>query len=291
MNVPSPCTGICKLDDATGWCLGCGRTGDEIADWRSRTATARELVWTEIPDRLTRLGVAGHRLPMTTDEIRAFVMQSLQAGRGTWVMGVVGAVAEFAAPPGTKVEVAEKGDDLIAITQGGAVRMMINDDVRALKFDPSGLEAAPRVVLAVKRDRGRLPVADGLADLGEDTPLLSDSGKRLFDLCLGRKEARFCVRVGRGVAKDALDSALGQPLEDSLPRIGAALIAEIPTRVVETALGRIEVQGQIPAAASSSPAGSHTHLLPDHLATGRALPVGMELPRAYLPGAIFYPKV
>ena len=30
---PSPCDGTCRLDGATGWCLGCKRTLGEIADW------------------------------------------------------------------------------------------------------------------------------------------------------------------------------------------------------------------------------------------------------------------
>lgn len=29
----TPCIGICKLDDR-GYCIGCLRTGDEIARWR-----------------------------------------------------------------------------------------------------------------------------------------------------------------------------------------------------------------------------------------------------------------
>jgi predicted Fe-S protein YdhL (DUF1289 family) len=32
-NVPSPCTGVCRIDAATGLCLGCKRMLDEIADW------------------------------------------------------------------------------------------------------------------------------------------------------------------------------------------------------------------------------------------------------------------
>jgi len=31
--IESPCKKICKLD-ASGVCLGCGRTGSEIAAWR-----------------------------------------------------------------------------------------------------------------------------------------------------------------------------------------------------------------------------------------------------------------
>jgi predicted Fe-S protein YdhL (DUF1289 family) len=30
---PSPCDSTCRIDSATGWCLGCKRTLREIADW------------------------------------------------------------------------------------------------------------------------------------------------------------------------------------------------------------------------------------------------------------------
>jgi predicted Fe-S protein YdhL (DUF1289 family) len=32
-SVPSPCTGVCRIDSATRLCLGCKRTLEEIADW------------------------------------------------------------------------------------------------------------------------------------------------------------------------------------------------------------------------------------------------------------------
>ncbi len=32
-SVESPCTGVCRIDPADGFCLGCRRTLDEIADW------------------------------------------------------------------------------------------------------------------------------------------------------------------------------------------------------------------------------------------------------------------
>ncbi len=290
MTVTSPCTGICKLDAATGWCVGCGRTGDELAGWQSKSEAWRKAIWIEIPDRLDRLGVACRRLSWTTGDIRRFAAQSLSEGRGTWVMGVVGAVAGFTAAPGMPVDVTEHGDDLVAYTANGALRMKIDDDVRALTFEPPYSDAPPRIVLAVKRERGRLPVAPGVTDGGNDgAALIAEPGARLFDLGLGRKDARFCVRVNRGAARRALDRAATLPFAAALPLIGQALIAESPVRVVDTALGRIEVEGQIPAPDARSPAGPHTHLLPDQLATGRALPAGMDLPRAYLPGAIFYP--
>jgi hypothetical protein len=172
------------------------------------------------------------------------------------------------------------------------MRFRIDDDVRALTFDPSETPPArQRIVLAVKRERGRLPVSDTISDLGKDRAAIDagDQGARLFDLGLGRKEARFCVRCTPGTALDALMLAAGTAMDTALPRLGPTLVAASPVRVVESALGRIEVASPIPSAGGRSPAGPHTHLLPDHLATGRALPAGMDLPRAYLPGAIFYP--
>ncbi|MEM9423074.1 MAG: DUF1289 domain-containing protein [Pseudomonadota bacterium] len=291
VTITSPCTGVCKLDDATGWCLGCGRNGDEIADWRTKSEDWRANVWEQIPERLSQLGIAYRRLPWTTERIQEFVVQSCEQNQGTWVMGVVGAVAEFTAPPTIRIEVVTQGDDLIAQTINGAMRMVINDDVRALTFDPPEAKVQPRIILAVKRERAQLPVANGVTDLGEDSKaLLGEAGTQLFDLGLGRKEARFCVRVENGTARTAVENAIGLEFKDALPRIGAALISESPTRVVESALGRIEVQGQILTPRAASPHGPHTHLLLDYLATDRALPVGMDIPRAYLPGAIFYPK-
>lgn len=33
VHVPSPCVNVCQMDPASGFCLGCARTLDEIAGW------------------------------------------------------------------------------------------------------------------------------------------------------------------------------------------------------------------------------------------------------------------
>lgn len=49
--VLSPCIGICQLDDG-GLCVGCLRSGDEIARWLGMSATEREhLMETVLPKR------------------------------------------------------------------------------------------------------------------------------------------------------------------------------------------------------------------------------------------------
>lgn len=36
-TVPSPCIGVCWLNEHTGLCEGCLRSGDEIRDWMIMT--------------------------------------------------------------------------------------------------------------------------------------------------------------------------------------------------------------------------------------------------------------
>ena len=49
--VPSPCTNVCRMDAATGWCEGCLRTIDEIAAWSQMTAGDKRKVWTALEAR------------------------------------------------------------------------------------------------------------------------------------------------------------------------------------------------------------------------------------------------
>lgn len=54
-TIESPCTLVCAIDQTTGFCFGCGRTGAEIADWIAMSAKARRLVMDELPERLAAL--------------------------------------------------------------------------------------------------------------------------------------------------------------------------------------------------------------------------------------------
>jgi len=50
-EIPSPCTNVCTIDPATGWCAGCLRTIDEIAAWGSLDDRAKRAVWKLLPAR------------------------------------------------------------------------------------------------------------------------------------------------------------------------------------------------------------------------------------------------
>lgn len=54
-RVMSPCVNVCGLDEGTGWCVGCGRTGDEIASWSSICDADRQAILDGLPPRMAAL--------------------------------------------------------------------------------------------------------------------------------------------------------------------------------------------------------------------------------------------
>ncbi|WP_082684404.1 DUF1289 domain-containing protein [Aureimonas ureilytica] len=51
-SVSSPCVQICVLDAASGWCVGCGRTIEEIISWGSLSEECRLEIMGGLPSRL-----------------------------------------------------------------------------------------------------------------------------------------------------------------------------------------------------------------------------------------------
>jgi hypothetical protein len=51
VEIESPCVRICMLHPETGLCVGCARTGDEIARWSRMGAEERRAVMAALPDR------------------------------------------------------------------------------------------------------------------------------------------------------------------------------------------------------------------------------------------------
>ena len=56
--LPSPCISVCQLDPVSGQCIGCFRTGAEIAAWRLMTPSdQRDLLDTLRARRAATTGV------------------------------------------------------------------------------------------------------------------------------------------------------------------------------------------------------------------------------------------
>lgn len=50
--IESPCILVCSIDDATGFCFGCGRTRHEIGAWTTLTSIERRAILAQLPARL-----------------------------------------------------------------------------------------------------------------------------------------------------------------------------------------------------------------------------------------------
>ena len=50
-EIDSPCQKICILHRETRLCIGCNRTGDEIARWSRMTPAERRAIIDELPSR------------------------------------------------------------------------------------------------------------------------------------------------------------------------------------------------------------------------------------------------
>jgi predicted Fe-S protein YdhL (DUF1289 family) len=53
--IASPCKNICRMDEASGHCIGCGRTLDEIALWSVLDDDDKRSIRALLPARLAAL--------------------------------------------------------------------------------------------------------------------------------------------------------------------------------------------------------------------------------------------
>jgi hypothetical protein len=54
----SPCIDVCRYDEATGWCLGCGMTRKDKKAWK-KDRHARDAIRASLPARLLALAAEG----------------------------------------------------------------------------------------------------------------------------------------------------------------------------------------------------------------------------------------
>jgi predicted Fe-S protein YdhL (DUF1289 family) len=58
-NIDTPCNRVCVVHPARGFCIGCGRTLDEIARWMDFAPAERARIVAQLPSRLAALSGPG----------------------------------------------------------------------------------------------------------------------------------------------------------------------------------------------------------------------------------------
>ncbi|MEM9756501.1 MAG: DUF1289 domain-containing protein [Pseudomonadota bacterium] len=285
----SPCVGVCVIDESRDLCTGCARTVDEIAVWGSAPDTFRNAVWADLPARANAIGLSVRRLEWREDDLIDAVERRFAEAAGTFVVGVYGAVGEVMRDPDEAYEVRRDGRTLTLSTTRSAMCLEAKPYLTA--FEIARAERAPVLALAVPASRAPAAGPSALTDLGPDTAALlpRDAHGRRFDLGLGRRAARFTIRCSETLAA-ALAPHVGTAWPDCLGRIGAHVLGESPVRVIDAPCVRAEVDAVIPPPGGASPAGPHTHLLPEHIAQGFDTPPTLPLPDGYVLSALFYPR-
>lgn len=51
-DIETPCNKVCIIDPTCGLCIGCGRSGAEIAGWIGFTPDERRAIMATLPQRL-----------------------------------------------------------------------------------------------------------------------------------------------------------------------------------------------------------------------------------------------
>jgi predicted Fe-S protein YdhL (DUF1289 family) len=289
----SPCVGVCKLDQVTGFCLGCGRTGDEIGAWISMSERQRDDVWLTLPKRLKSLSVRVRLLPMTSDEIASWVSESISNRRVTWVVGGQDAAAAFFSAVDdqeTKVVADTDSVAVIARTRDAAFRLRVTEKLRAFAFAGSGT-----IVLGLPKARAAVTSRSVIHDLGSDAGATDEKcrGDRLFDIGLGYTSRRYCLRTGDANLIETLLKGCGRHWSDVIPAIEAEIRHVSPARVVETSVARIEVSAPITSPPDQEPQAASPQSIPSYLrlrvAANEDHSTTLMLPDYALPVATFYP--
>lgn len=277
---PSPCVGICSLDPKTDWCIGCGRSRQEIAGWRRASPEEQDAILARLPERRTALAIKAQPLPLDREAAAGLLAHLAMKPDITWVMGVTGGVAEYCSLPGDRLSMDHVEGGFACHTDKGGVRIALPELARLFHI---GHEGVNRFCIAMPPHAPAFPEHAVIRELGPDEGAIRHEDREgvAFDLGLGHWSVRFLVRSASAEVIDVLRRQEGIPLLDALLSIMGPLLRNPVHRIAETALGRVEVYAPIADPNGESPVGPHTHILPDLLKEKRGLTLGQFLPRTY----------
>ena len=54
-TIETPCIKVCVIDPVSGYCIGCGRTGGEVAGWIGYEADERRRIMDGLAERLKHM--------------------------------------------------------------------------------------------------------------------------------------------------------------------------------------------------------------------------------------------
>jgi hypothetical protein len=213
-----------------------------------------------------------------TEEPRAIVRRHLADPESRWSVGTYGAIGEFDYAPGESGLTLDLERLSVSTTRGSL-----------LVTDLAGVQA---FALIDARERVR-EVAFCTTRTGAQRAAVTALDMLTWDLGVAAPHIDLLVRVKASdtATADALGAAEGQSLFAAGHGAGAAIARASPTRILVSAVARLEVHQPIPPPGGRSPDGPHTHLLPHLLAQNRSRAPHSPLPDGLYCGLSLYPPV
>jgi hypothetical protein len=211
------------------------------------------------------------------EDPHAIVRRHLADPASRWSVGTYGAIGEF------EYALGETGLTL------DLERLSVSTPRGSLAIrDLAGVQA-----FALIDEDGRLrEVAFCTKRQGARRATVTAVDRLTYDLGIAAPHVDLLVRVKEGDATTAaaMGAAEGTSLFAPDNGAGAAIARASPTRILVSAVARLEVHQPIPPPGGRSPDGPHTHLLPHLLAEGRAHRPNSPLPEGLYCGLSLYPK-
>lgn len=234
----SPCIGICRLDAATGWCEGCGRSGAEIATWIDADDTRRLEIWADLPARLAKLGMESRVLPWTADEIIGLVARRLSDTETAWAIAPsLARIFMWRNVPGASLELT--GTGIVARAPVQTLALTRHDKLRAFADVPDEHMTA----LGLPKGRAALPAPGVITDCGPDSRATDgDTTASLFDLGLGTPVLRVGIRATDTAVAARIAPFAGRRYNDVARDLVAGLDKAPLIFVAETVLTRVETR-------------------------------------------------
>ncbi|WP_375275098.1 DUF6925 family protein [Methylorubrum thiocyanatum] len=224
-------------------------------------------------------------------EVAALLHSALADPDTAWSLGSFGAIAVFrreADEPMRALPDARMG----LATERGAIALTPGADLRPIAYETGfsgGYNHA--VALCLPDSACAMSGRTRVTELGPDRDAAREEDREaiLFDLGLGLRAVDACLRAHDPEVVACLRAGTGRSLFAADNPIGPHLVAMSPHRVFQARIGRIEVYAPIPGPGETSPAGPHTHVLPQVLRAGRTHAATTPIPDGFVPCAGLHP--
>ena len=217
--------------------------------------------------------------------------------RSGWSMGSFGAVAEFHQNRGEFLE-ADAPTMFVRATPRGAIRLNAETVEQIVPVAYEALSPKPHrwshgLALCLPQKDSVMAGRRVLTELGPDEDAVRPADRKaiLFDIGLNLPQCDFCIRTEDPDLLAILRANAGRSLFDPGNPASDAMRRAHPHRVALTRIGRIEVFQKIggPDTGGVSPAGPHTHMLPQLLKSRRTHSANTPIPRYHVPLGYLHP--